>query len=767
MKYLLFTSPHGGWFPSLADEKMLALSGFRAQLDTFKKHMEKDLSPEMNDLLTQMQNMLGISKEQLGEESAVQRPGVYQWHEAFNKGKDSADIRTTLNLAPEDLEKYDLIHVNGCVLQSTPILTKDGITPIEKANDGDLTFDSDLNYSVILQRFDREYDGEVIEIKVEGLPSVTFTPEHPIWIVSDKFPGWTPAAEVTKGMRVVVPRLSMQETPIIDLTPYNKGVAGKGKGRGVSRTPNRIPLKHTLTEDLAEFFGWFVAEGNTSGYKHSDITLYLGKHEETEAKNLKFLMNRLFNLKARIYHDRTALRVVASSPLLARFLRDAFGLTARTKRIPEFILNAKNELVAAFLKGYFKGDGYLAKDKKWRCACFRTASPHLAFQTYMLLLKLGLRATITQNKRPQNERIEGRRVNSSSYIYSVRSYDAAFLGVPKSTSKKVSIIWISDYPPAYYPRVKRVQRKHFKGKVYNLKTTSQEYCLPFRVHNCGADVDLVPSVKAIVGKSSIPVIFNLDYAIENWQLGFPRVDGFFKSLMDADFIFAVEPGQQALLNFFLHHVGKPARTKVNVPVIPHPCDVQRIHKVYVSKENRLDRIMICFHRYDKHIYIPSIVTWDLEAYHPAMPSKVTRVPVYMGGIAGSEGLPFHIHFFDGFIVGKSWFYWIYELAHSTIGYEYYTIHSHSRFPEECACLGIPCVGTDKAYSIRTLHPYTCHSMLDFAGMRRSLQRLMGDEEFYAKCEEYAWTHVQERDHEPSKMKLLFEMDKWLMAEGKA
>ena len=286
------------------------------------------------------------------------------------------------------------------------------------------------------------------------------------------------------------------------------------------------------------------------------------------------------------------------------------------------------------------------------------------------------------------------------------------------------------------------------------------------INGCGADVDLLPQVKQALGSSSIPVIFNLDYAIENWQQGFAKVDGFFKTLSMADFVFAVEPGQQALLNYCLKQVIRPKRERVNVPVIPHPCDVQRLSANIVPREEQLDRIIICFHRYDKHIYIPACVTWDLEAYHPTVPFKAIRVPVYLANIFGATGLPMHIHFFDGFITGKSWPFWIYELAHSTIGMEYYSIHSHSRYPEEAACLGIPVVGTNLAHSINTLHPYTSHSLLDFGGMRRSLQRLMGDEEFYDKCKNYALEHVKELDHQPSKMKLLFELNRWLVAEGK-
>lgn len=277
------------------------------------------------------------------------------------------------------------------------------------------------------------------------------------------------------------------------------------------------------------------------------------------------------------------------------------------------------------------------------------------------------------------------------------------------------------------------------------------------INGCGADADLVPKVKQALRASSTKVIFNLDYAVENWQGGFPRVQPFYKSLMQADFIFAVEPGQQSLLNYLLHYVLKPSR-KQSVPLITHPCDVQGIHAAFIPYEHRLDLILTCFHRYDKHVYIPSAITWNLEAYHPTLKSKVIKMPVFMAGVGGQMVVP--LDMFDGWVCGKNWGYYVYLLSHFTIGHEYYSIRSHSRFPEECACLGIPCVGNTNSYSIVKLHPFTVHSPLDFSGMRKSLLRLMGDKEFYSKCADYAWEHVQELDHEPRKMKLLFEMNKW-------
>jgi len=284
------------------------------------------------------------------------------------------------------------------------------------------------------------------------------------------------------------------------------------------------------------------------------------------------------------------------------------------------------------------------------------------------------------------------------------------------------------------------------------------------INGCGTDVDLCVKVKDALKESSTTVIFNLDYAVETWQQGFPKPGSFYKALKAADFIFAQEPAQQAMLNYFIHTVIKPQRTKVSVPVIPHPVDTEGLKKAFVPHEQRQDKIVVCYHRYDRHIYIPSALTWDLEAYHPKMPSKILKVPVFMAGVGGPMTVPLDL--FDGWINVKSWPFFLYQLSHSTIGLSYYTIHSHDRFAEECACLGIPCVGTTNSYSVSLLHPYLVHSPLDFTGLRHSLKQLLEDREFYDKCWKYAFEKVETLNHKNSKMRLLFEMNKWLQTEGK-
>jgi hypothetical protein len=155
-----------------------------------------------------------------------------------------------------------------------------------------------------------------------------------------------------------------------------------------------------------------------------------------------------------------------------------------------------------------------------------------------------------------------------------------------------------------------------------------------------------------------------------------------------------------------------------------------------------------------------MITQSIAATRQKTP---VELPIYVTGLLSD---PVMLPLFSGAFTGDKWPFYIYELSHSTIAFEYYSINSHSRFPEECAALGIPCVGNTNSYSISWIHSYVAHSPLDFVGMRNSLKRLIEDEDFYQRCVEYAWTKVQEIDYPHSKMKLQFKMQEWGQAEGK-
>lgn len=676
MKYLLLTSPTGGWFPSLYTHRTHAVNQLKLQLEkTIKEFKDTRIGDEAQAFLE------GLNKENTMEQESVHRAGIYQWPEAFNRDGDLAQVKHMLNIAPADLEDYDIIHVNLCVPTGTKILGNPSLVAIEHVEAGDSTLEATGKVNRVLETFKRPYEGNLICLKVRGLPPQFFTPEHEIWVQGQ---GWRRALEIKVGDQVEVPRLKTQHLKTIDLSPYNRGVAGRGKGRGVKRLPNRIPLKIPFTEDLASFFGWWVAEGSVGGYKNSDVVLHLGKHERQKAEDLASTIKCLFNLKARIYEVETALRVVCASPLLSRFLASEFNHKATEKKLPNWLLHASKKLVKSFLKAYFDGDGNISLDKRWKYACFRTASETLAYHTYLLLLKLGYPATITLSIR-KNHTIQGRVVNTKS-IYSVRTYHAPFLGVTKRKPPHNGEHHFTE--DAFCPEVRKTSIVPYKGSVYNIRTTNNEYLLPFRVHNCGADVDLVPKVKEALRASNVTVIANLDYAVEAHQASFPSPGALYKAFAMADFVFATEPAQQAYINYVLHYVLEQPRKKVYVPVIPHPVDVMQLHSAFVPHEERMDKVIVCYHRYDRHIYIPSVISWNLLAkrmVEDPETGKLTpqdiKVPRYMAGVSGEMSVPLDL--FDGWINYNPWEFYLYELAHSTIGFSYWSIHSHDRFTEEC------------------------------------------------------------------------------------
>ncbi|MEZ4408702.1 MAG: AAA family ATPase [Polyangiales bacterium] len=115
-----------------------------------------------------------------------------------------------------------------------------------------------------------------------------------------------------------------------------------------------LPARYPLTVDFGEFLGFWMAEGS-----YSSSGLRLAVHED-EADHVVALCERLFGRATRSPKRGTrGVEVVVNSTLLVRALRDGFGVAdgSGRKRVPGFIFLAPRKVVAAFLRGYFSGDG--------------------------------------------------------------------------------------------------------------------------------------------------------------------------------------------------------------------------------------------------------------------------------------------------------------------------------------------------------------------------------------------------------------------------
>ncbi|MDI6720990.1 MAG: HAD-IC family P-type ATPase, partial [Candidatus Aenigmarchaeota archaeon] len=267
------------------------------------------------------------------------------------------------------------------------------------------------------------------------------------------------------GDMVLIPRIKEE-------TPYTFKLQ---KGR------KRDEIELEFDEELAELFGWYLAEGCTSSQKGSyHVIFYLGKNEPENVERIKYIIERKLGLKVYVYEKRTSISVVIINKDLVHFLKDNFGENAKTKRIPEFILNSPRNVVRRFLYGYLKGDDNI-DDYYIR---FVTSSKILGYQLIILLAKLGIRSRIHKRK-GRIGLIEGREVKvSESYeIFVSGTQSHSIHSVKHHINEKKNNFFLSDENFVYVP-IRHVKKEKASLDVYNIETSSQTYALPFVVHNC-------------------------------------------------------------------------------------------------------------------------------------------------------------------------------------------------------------------------------------------------------------------------------------------
>jgi ATP-dependent Zn protease/intein/homing endonuclease len=119
-----------------------------------------------------------------------------------------------------------------------------------------------------------------------------------------------------------------------------------------------FPSVMPLTEELGEFLGTWVAEGS---YTATGVRLSVHREEEAHVGGL---CRRLFGHVTRyVKEDEEGIGdgvdLYISSTVLWRLMKEGLGMEdgAAAKRVPSLIFLAPLPVVAAFLRGYFSGDG--------------------------------------------------------------------------------------------------------------------------------------------------------------------------------------------------------------------------------------------------------------------------------------------------------------------------------------------------------------------------------------------------------------------------
>ncbi|MFQ6071228.1 MAG: AAA family ATPase, partial [Methanosarcinales archaeon] len=140
--------------------------------------------------------------------------------------------------------------------------------------------------------------------------------------------------------------LKLAEITNINLDKEKIRIHTKGKS---------LPAILELNEDFLTFLGLWIAEGSYNDKSGVRVSI-----NDSEIEEVKKLLEKLLG-KVTVYKKKSGRGrdVYINSTVLAKIMRHVFKLEggARRKRIPDFVFNLNKRTIAAFLHGYFSGDG--------------------------------------------------------------------------------------------------------------------------------------------------------------------------------------------------------------------------------------------------------------------------------------------------------------------------------------------------------------------------------------------------------------------------
>jgi len=161
---------------------------------------------------------------------------------------------------------------------------------------------------------------------------------------------------------------------------------------GLPRSRISVRVPEHLDEDLAELLGLVISDGMVT-----DRTVRFFSNSEELRARFKELVYRVFGVIARDVSFRTVKGVIVNSKLVARIFK-ALGVPSRRKSreavVPHLILRSPINVVNAFLRGYYLGDGGFAKNE----VVITTASKWVAVGLAYLLARLGILYTIRERR---------------------------------------------------------------------------------------------------------------------------------------------------------------------------------------------------------------------------------------------------------------------------------------------------------------------------------------------------------------------------------
>jgi DNA polymerase II large subunit len=166
---------------------------------------------------------------------------------------------------------------------------------------------------------------------------------------------------------------------------------------GMKHDGTEIDRSVELTERVATLLGYYAAEGFARQQETAKGTVYQTTIYGTEDEARQFFVETLREEFGVAPDEESHAKVTISGRLLHTLLDTVLdaGIRAYTKRIPQCVFDAPDELVGAYLSGYFSGNGTISEGSLQVEAI--TVSSELRHDLIALLTRLDIDANVNHH----------------------------------------------------------------------------------------------------------------------------------------------------------------------------------------------------------------------------------------------------------------------------------------------------------------------------------------------------------------------------------
>ena len=413
--------------------------------------------PDVRDGLKPVHRRILYAMDQMGLQSTKQfrkcAGTVGEVLKSYHPHGDAAVYESLVRMAQHWSLRYPLVLGQGnfgsqdddppaamryCVTGDTLVVTDKGLAPISQISQPGV---EDVSVRILSK------DGQTNtaskwwdcgafptwRVRTQRGYEVTGTANHPLLVATPHASDgritltWKTIAELAVGDYVVLDRsANLWPKQPVDLHPFYPSVLPKSREK-------QHTLPETLDEDLAFILGALLAEG-TFRDQVIEFTNTPGDYAEhfIQAWKRVFPTCRLhiFEREPVSYGKKPSLQIQVVSQRVMAFIQ-ALGLSGRSaqRQIPEVILRSPRNVVAAFLRGLYEGDGAVEKSGRSLLRINLTASNRLMLrQVQTLLLRFGIVAALREDRTRNMHRL----LISGSDNLTLFSREIGFTSVNKS-----------------------------------------------------------------------------------------------------------------------------------------------------------------------------------------------------------------------------------------------------------------------------------------------------------------------------------------------